>query len=236
MLQRIAAEGKITMQLPQWLAAPRALLGAAVAAGLSVATVPADAGVSSSTTVADYRVDGTTATGLVSYMLNHPLPATVSDSVAHIQPNYSLAVASKEVGGVCKPVSVDLAIRFDIVLPKATQAGAMSPATLAAWNSFAAFARRHEETRRSIYLRSAADFAAQAMRQVASSCAALDANIHRLLEAEKRVCDVRQNDFARVQYRLVLSERLFVLAKYAGRKPAYSVPVSGPSSALVAPR
>ena len=235
MLQRIAAEGKITMQLPQWLAAPRALLGAAVAAGLSVATVPADAGVSSSTTVADYRVDGTTATGLVSYMLNHPLPATVSDSVAHIQPNYSLAVASKEVGGVCKPVSVDLAIRFDIVLPKATQAGAMSRATLAAWNSFAAFARRHEETRRSIYLKCAAEFEAQAMRQVASSCAALEANIHRLLEAEKRACDIRQNDFARVQYRLVLNERLFVLANYTGRKPAYSVPVSGPSSALVAP-
>ena len=223
------------MQLPQWLATSRALLGAAVAAGLSVAAVPADAGVSSSTTIADYLVNGTTATALVSFMLNHPLPATVNDTVAHIQPNYSLAVASKEVGGVCKPVSVDLAIRFDIVLPKATQAGAMSPATLAAWNSFAAFARRHEETRRSIYLKCAAEFEAQAMRQVASSCAALEANIHRLLEVEKRVCDVRQNDFARVQYRLVLSERLFVLAKYAGRKPAYSVPVSGPSSALVAP-
>jgi predicted secreted Zn-dependent protease len=236
MLQGIAAEGKTTMQLLQRLAAPRALFGAAMAAGLSVAAMPANAGVSSSTTVADYRVNGTTATGLVAYMLNHPLPATVSDTVAHIQPNYSLAVATKELGGVCKPAGVDLHIRFDIVLPKATQASEMSPTTLAAWNSFAAFARRHEETRRGIYLKCAAEFEAEAMRQVASSCAALDANIRRLLEAEKRACDVRQNDFARVQYRLVLNERLFVLANYAGRKPAYSVPVSGPSSALGAPR
>ena len=224
------------MQLPQWLATSRALLGAAVAAGLSVAAVPADAGVSSSTTIADYLVNGTTATALVSFMLNHPLPATVNDTVAHIQPNYSLAVATREVGGLCQPGSVDLSIRFDIVLPKATQDGAMSPATLAAWNSFAAFARRHEETRRGIYLKCAAEFTAAAMRQVARSCAALEANIRRLLEAEKRACDVRQNDFARVQYRLVLNERLFVLANYAGRKPAYSLPVSGPSSALAAPR
>jgi predicted secreted Zn-dependent protease len=211
-------------------------LGAIVGAGLSIAAAPADAGVSSSTTIADYLVNGTTATGLVAYMLHHPYPAPVSDTVAHIQPNYSLAVATIETGGACRAKSVELNIRFDIVLPKATQVSAMSPATLAAWSSFAAFARRHEETRRSIYLQCAAEFVAQALRQSASSCATLDASIRRLLEAEKRACDLRQDDFARVQYRRVLSERLFVLANYSGRKPVFSAPVSGPSSALGAPR
>lgn len=212
------------------------LLGAIAAGGLGIAIAPAAAGVSSSTTITDYRVNGTTASGLVSYMLNHPYPAAVSDTVAHIQPNYFLSVETKESGGACSPKSVDLTIRFDIVLPKATQASAMSPATLAAWNSFAAFARRHEETRRTIYLECAAAFVTKAMRQAASSCAALQASVRGLLEAEKRACDLRQDDFARVQYRRVLNERLFVLANYTGRKPAYSVPVSGPSSALVAPR
>jgi predicted secreted Zn-dependent protease len=224
------------MQLLSWLAAPGALLGAVVAAGLSVAATPVNAGVRSSTIIADYRVNGTSATGLVSYMLSHPYPAAVSDTVAHIQPNYSLSVATKEVGGVCRPASVDLNIRFDMVLPKATQASAMSPVTLAAWDSFAAFARRHEETRRSIYLKCASEFVARAMRLAASSCASLEANIRGLLEAEKHACDGRQDDFARVQYRLVLNQSLFALAQYSGRKPASVTSVSGPSSALAAPR
>lgn len=224
------------MQLLSWFATPRALLGAVVAAGLSVAATAANAGVRSSTIIADYRVNGASATGLVSYMLNHPYPAAVSDTVAHIQPNYSLSVATEEIGGVCRPASVDLNIRFDMVLPKATQASAMSSVTLAAWNSFAAFARRHEETRRSIYLKCASEFMARAMRQAASSCVSLEANIRGLLEVEKRGCDVRQDDFARVQYRLVLNQRLFALAQYPGRKPAPVASVSGPSSALIAPR
>jgi len=224
------------MQLLPWFAVPRASLGAIVATGLSLVAMPTEAGVTSSTTIADYLVNGTTATGLVSYMLRHPYPAAVNDTVAHIQPNYFLSVPTKEAGGLCKPASVDLHIRFDIVLPKATQAAAMSPETLAAWNSFAGFAREHEETRRGIYLKCAAEFVTKAMRQAASSCASLEANIRGLLEAAKRACDIRQDDFARIQYRRVLNEKLFVLANYSGRKPVYGAPVSGPSSALVAPR
>jgi predicted secreted Zn-dependent protease len=223
------------MRLLTPVALRRGLSWTMVAAGLAVAAAPAGAGVSSATVVTDYLVNGTTATGLVSYMLNHPYPAAVSDTVAHIQPHYVLAVATREEGGACRPRSVDLSIRFDIVLPKATQAAAMAPVTLAAWNSFAAFARRHEETRRSIYLQCATEFVAKAMRQVDGSCPALEANVRGLLETAKRLCDARQDDFARIQYPRVLSEKLFVLANYTGRKPAYP-PVSGPSSALMAPR
>jgi predicted secreted Zn-dependent protease len=224
------------MVLPSWSAAPRALWGAAVAAELLLAAAPAGAGVRSSTQIEAYRVSGTTAAGLVSYMRNNPYPGDHGDAVAHITPNYSLSIATKEAGGVCKPSSVGLNVRFDMVLPKATEASALSSATLAAWNSFVAFARRHEETHRSIYLQCASEFVAKAIRLTAGSCLSLDANIRSQLEAEKRACDLKQSAFDRVQYRLVLDQSLFALAQYSGRKPASVTSVSGPSSALAAPR
>jgi predicted secreted Zn-dependent protease len=215
---------------------PPALAGAVVALGVLLAVAPAGAGVRSSTVVEGYRVGGSTPAGLVSFMRNHPYSADNGDAVAHITPNYSLAIGTKEAGGVCRPSRVDLNVRFDMVLPKATDAAAMSSVTLAAWNSFAAFARQHEETHRTIYLQCASDFVTKAMRVAAGSCISLEANIRSLLESEKRACDLRQNAFDRVQYGLVLQQNLFALASYSGRKPVQVAPVSGPSSALVAPR
>jgi predicted secreted Zn-dependent protease len=224
------------MLLPFRTAAPQALFGVGLAAGLLLGITAAGAGVTSSTQTEAYRVSGATAADLVAYMRYHPYPGDHGDAVANIRPNYTLSVATKDAGGACKASSVNLNIRFSLVLPQATQTAAMSSSTRAAWNSFAAFARRHEETHRSIYLQCAAEFVAKAMRQTSGSCFSLQANIKDMLEAEKRACDLRQNAFDRAQYRIVLYQNLFALAKYSGRKPGHAAPVSGPSSALEAPR
>jgi predicted secreted Zn-dependent protease len=223
------------MPLFSWSAVPRTLLGLVAAAAGLLWVAQVEAGVISSTQIEPYRVGGTTADGLVSYMRIHPYQGDHGDAVAHIRPSYSLSIATKDSGGACKASSVNLNVRFLLTLPQATNASAMSPATRGAWSTFVAFARRHEETHRSIYLQCAGDFVAKAMRLTASSCLALKSNIGSLLETEKRACDLRQNAFDRQQYRSVLNLNLFALAKYSGRKPARVTSVSGPSSALVAP-
>jgi predicted secreted Zn-dependent protease len=224
------------MLLPSWTMAPRALIGVAVAAGLVVDAAPVGAGVRSSSQIEAYRVGGTTAASLVSYMRNNPYPGEHGDAVANIQPSYSLSIATKNAGGACRASSVDLNVRFLMTLPQATNASGMSAATRGAWSNFVAFARRHEETHRGIYLQCASGFVAQAMRLTASSCFSLQSNIRSLLEKAKRACDVRQNAFDNGQYRSVLNLGLFAMAKYSGRKPARAASVSGPSSALEAPR
>ena len=57
------------------------------------------AGVRSSTQIEAYRVGGTTAASLVSYMRNHPYPGEHGDAVANIVPRYSLSIATKNAGG-----------------------------------------------------------------------------------------------------------------------------------------
>jgi predicted secreted Zn-dependent protease len=224
------------MLLPSWNKAPRALIGVAVMAGVLLEAAPVAAGVRTSTTIEPYRVNGTTAASLVSYMRNNPYPGDHGDAVANIRPSYSLSIATKSAGGVCRASSVDLNVRFLMTLPQARNASGMSPATRGAWTNFVAFARRHEETHRSIYLQCAGGFVAKAMRVTASSCFALQSSIRSLLESEKRACDRKQNAFDRRQYRSVLGLSLFAMAKYSGRKPARVTSVSGPSSALEAPR
>ena len=218
-----------------WNAAPRALLGILVATGL-LAETAAVAGVRSSTQTSAYRVSGATAASLVSYMRIHPYPGDHGDAVANIRPSYFLSIATKDAGGVCKPSRVDLNVRFAMTLPQATNASAMSSGTRGAWNNFVAFARRHEETHRGIYLQCANEFVAKAMRLTSSSCFSLQSSIRSLLESAKRGCDQRQNAFDRRDYGRVLHLSLFAMAKYSGRKPTRAVSVSGPSSALEAPR
>src|SRR5438045_1161026 len=96
------------MLLPSWNTAPRALIGVAVAAGMLFECGPVDAGVKTSTTIEPYRVGGTTAASLVSYMRNNPYPGDHGDAVANIKPSYSLSVATKSAGGACRASSVDL--------------------------------------------------------------------------------------------------------------------------------
>ena len=98
------------------------------------------------------------------------------------------------------------------------------------------FARRHEETHRGIYVQCANGFVAKAMRMTSSSCLSLQSSIRSLLESEKRACDLKQNAFDRRDDPRVVTLNLFAMAKYSGRKPARAASVSGPSSALEAPR
>ena len=179
---------------------------------------------------------GTTAASLVSYMRNHPYPGEHGDAVANITPSYSLSIATKNAGGACKASSVDLNVRFRMTLPQASNASGMSAATRIAWNNFVGFARRHEETHRSIYVQCASGFVAKAMRLTSSSCLSLQSSIRSLLESEKRACDLKQNAFDRRDDPRVVTLNLFAMAKYSGRKPARAASVSGPSSALEAPR
>jgi predicted secreted Zn-dependent protease len=200
--------------------------------------VPVGADVRVSTREQAYRVGGTTAGGLVSYMKNFPFPGDGGAAVANIRPSYALSVRTNDQGGICR-ASVDLRVNFVMTLPQATSQSALSGGARSAWNGFVAFARRHEETHRAAYVQCANAFAAKAERLTSKAgCMALSANIRSMLEAEKAACDRQQKGFDRQQYRAVLGLSLFQMAKYAGpgRKPAHVAAKSGPSVSMAGPR
>lgn len=213
---------------------------------LALAPNLACAGVSSTTQIASYRVGGATASDLVSYMRRNPFHGDRGGAVANIRPNYSLSIVTRQSGGACRASAVNLRIRFVMTLPSAANASRMSPATRSAWNGFVAFARRHEERHRSIYLQCAGSFVTKAERLTGSNCMALNASIRRLLESEKRACDKRQLAFDRQDSGRLMGLRLFAMAgSPAGRaaktrRPAPAVAkviqVSAPATGLMGPR
>jgi predicted secreted Zn-dependent protease len=185
-----------------------------------VATEAGNADVRSSTDLRAYLVGGTTPASLVSYMRRRPFPGDNGPAVANIRPHYTLSVDTSYADAVCKPTAIDLNIDFVMTLPEAKTPDQFSPWTRSAWSAFVDFARRHEETHRSIYLDCAEDFTAKALQLAASSCASLRESIAAAFKAEDRACDRRQRAFDRAQYRLVLGVSLFAGARHAGQKPA----------------
>jgi hypothetical protein len=87
-----------------------------------------------------------------------------------------------------------------------------------------------------LWCRAAAGFEVDGRACAARAPLTLQSSIRSLLESEKRACDLKQNAFDRRDDPRVVTLNLFAMAKYSGRKPARAASVSGPSSALEAPR
>src|SRR5262249_44798128 len=145
-----------------------------------------DAEVRSSTEFGAYVVSGTTAGALVSYMRRRPFHGDSGPAVANIRPHYTLSIDTSFSDAVCSVKDVDLDINFVMTLPQARTPGAFSPATWSAWSNFVEFARRHEETHRSIYIDCAGEFAVQIAPLVAANCTGLRATIATMFKAANR--------------------------------------------------
>jgi predicted secreted Zn-dependent protease len=179
-----------------------------------VAAGSVDAGVTSSTEIRDYRVQGTTAANLVAYMKGNPFPGDEGPALANIRQSYSLSIKTQDNAGVCRARSVDVNIHFVMTLPKAVDAPALQGSTRAEWYNFVAFARHHEETRRSIFLQCGRDFVAKAMQQTSrSGCFSLEASIRNMFEAAKAACDRKQLAYGRADDPRVRYLSLFAVAR-----------------------
>ena len=215
------------MGLARW--AGRAAMIAGTTVGISAAAV---ADVRTSTRTQTYSVGGTSARSLVSYMRSNPFRGSNGDAVANIRPSYSLHIASKQSGGSCRASNVTLNISFLVTVPRARSA--LAGSTRSAWDGFVAFASRHENTHRQIYVECGNAFVAKAERLSSSSCSGLDAAIRQLLESEKRACESRQRAFDRAEYGRVKGLALFKMA--GGSCPAARYRLARARQRSVAPR
>ena len=189
------------------------LCRAGIVASFALIAPPVLAGVSSSTDQHSFVVEGTTAASLVRFMNGHAVSGDHGHAYASIHPDYQLTLATHDAGGICRPSSVDVHVQFDLTLPVAASPGAMSGRTRAAWNSFTAFARVHENHHRVSYLGCASAFVAQARRQSAPSCLALQDQIRQMLYDMKRSCEVKQRPFDQSQSRILRNLALFSMAR-----------------------
>lgn len=175
---------------------------------------PVIAGVRSTSEMHAYRVPGATARSVVSYMLRNPFPGDHGGAFANIRPRYKLFVDTKENGGICRARDVDLNVHFVVTLPEATDIERMSARTRSAWHNFVTYARRHEEGHRISYVGCAKRFVAEAKRETAATCHALESRIRRALQQARRDCEAKQSAYDRQRRNGVRGLALFNMAGY----------------------
>lgn len=186
-----------------------ALLAGGVLAGMLAFAVSASADIRAKTNIHNYHVVGQTCESLISSLRNNPFHGPNGPALANIRPTYALDVETREAAGTCSAASVKLDLTFDMTLPAASESSMAADAQYA-WRTFTAFARKHEETHRAIYLDCARTFVAEAEKlSTPDGCDSLKAQAARLLEAQNRACDLRQQAFDKRDGPRVLGLALF---------------------------
>jgi predicted secreted Zn-dependent protease len=192
------------------------LFAATFASTLAFDTLPAPAGVTSTTATRFYSVGGTTQASLASKMRSNPFLGDRGGAVANIHPNYSLSVTTKPEGGTCRVANVNLKINFVMTLPRAKES-AMAAGTRSVWRSFVSFARGHEQGHRSIYMQCAHNFSVKAQK-LTGGCGGLQGQARRLLDAEIRACDKRHAAYDRSERRRLGGLALFQTPRQTAEK------------------
>jgi predicted secreted Zn-dependent protease len=185
-----------------------------VAAFLLLVADAIAAGVTSSVTTRSYNVHGTTARALVRYMQSHAIAGDHGAAFANIRPRYSLDFETEQVGGMCRADDVAVIIRFTLTLPVAVDRGRMSPRVRKAWDSFLAFARRHEEHHRQSYIGCARRFIGTAERQSEASCPMVRRVVRHLFETMRRDCEAMQVQWDRGQRGALRQQSLIRMSGY----------------------
>ena len=181
---------------------------------LIAVSCPALAEVTSSVENRTHPVPGTTARAVVRHMLRHPFPGDHGAAFANIRPHYRLTLDVGDSGRLCRVEDVGVSIRFVVTLPVAADRARMTGGVRAAWDEFASFARRHEETHKQSYLSCARAFVSRARIATATTCSGLRSEVRRMFDEARRSCEARQVPFDRQQSLAVRRLRLFDMAGY----------------------
>ena len=153
------------------------------------------AGAQPATNYVHYLVAGTSAQGLFESMLNNGPRVGGGKAYASTRMDPNLSASTATSGGQCRVASFKMNMTFTIRLPKLDEARKIEPALRSSFERFYAFARRHEETHRRIWLECAAEAETMATGVVAASCTEAEARSLKIVEEVSRRCDRRHAEF-----------------------------------------
>jgi predicted secreted Zn-dependent protease len=159
-----------------------------------IGTGGAEAGVKTSMALRYYVVSGTTTESLARVVSGNPLHGRGGQrSIASLEATFDLSLMATAEDRTCNATDAIITAKFVMTLPQASEK-AMTPATRKHWRDLVTFARRHEETHRSIYMTCFDAFVKRAKRLTSrSGCETLKASARRMFDASMKVCEGRQN-------------------------------------------
>jgi predicted secreted Zn-dependent protease len=147
------------------------------------------------TSYVHYLVAGNSAQSLFESMLNNGPRVGGGKAYASTRMDPNLSASTISSGGRCRVASFKMNMSFTIRLPQIDEDRKIEPALRQSFDRFYAFAKRHEETHRKIWLQCAAEAEALATGVVAESCAEAEARSLKIVEEVSKSCDRRHAEF-----------------------------------------
>lgn len=169
-------------------------MSGAILAGLAIWFSP-DAAAKPLTNYVHYLVAGSSAQGLFESMINNGPRVGGGKAYAstRMDPNVSASTVASD--GECRVASFKMNMTFTIRLPQLDNDRKVEPALRRSFERFYEFAKRHEETHRTIWLQCAAEAEALATGVKAATCAEAEAQSLKIVEDVSKRCDKRHAEF-----------------------------------------
>jgi predicted secreted Zn-dependent protease len=142
-----------------------------------------------------YLVTGNSAQGLFESMLSNGPRVGGGKAYASTRMDPEVTASTAASGHQCRIASFTMNMTFTIRLPQLENGRKVSPALRSSFERFYAFAKRHEETHREIWLKCAAEAENLAIGVTAGTCAEAEARGLQIVEEVSRRCDRRHAEF-----------------------------------------
>jgi predicted secreted Zn-dependent protease len=173
-----------------------------------------------------YSVSGNSAAALYDSMLRRG--PHVNGAKAYAATSMNPTQQGRMIQGQsCRIADYSIKANFVIRLPKMSNETALKGETLARWQQFSSFLRKHEETHRTIWMGCASELESRIAAMRAPNCTSLDRKAAALWASIKKQCD-RKHDAFDTTEQLRLIKHPFV--RMVLRKPSRTTRVAAASS------
>lgn len=142
-----------------------------------------------------YSINGKTIEGLYQQMIRRGPHVGGGKAYASTKMDPQVEAVTASNGDVCRIARFNINMTFTINLPRLDNASQVNPAVRKSFDNFYAFAKKHEEHHRAIWLGCAAEAVAQVKTIAARNCNDAESQGLQIVQKMARVCDARHLAF-----------------------------------------
>jgi predicted secreted Zn-dependent protease len=150
-----------------------------------------------------YLINGNSANSLYNSMLHGGPSVNGNQAYAAAKVKLNPSALFAPGGRQCRVRDLDLGMSFVISLPKLNETAKLDQAVRRSFNEFYAFAKRHEETHRSIWLKCEAIAEARINAVKAGTCEQAESKARQILDEVANTCNRRHVAFDVAQQKLL---------------------------------
>jgi predicted secreted Zn-dependent protease len=167
-----------------------------------------------------YLIAGESAEGIYRAMLRRGPHVGGAKAYASTRMEPSISAQTMKGANSCRIGKFTINMTFTIQLPQLRKSANIDPSLRKSFNRFYEFAKKHEETHRSIWLKCAAEAETKVARVTARTCSEAEAAGLRIVEQVASRCDARHLAFDNAEQRRLVNHPFIKQVLRKGRVAA----------------